>query len=130
MVPDNNGQSTAITFLEEPTVDEYGIYYFVLSEQGLNNTASVEAKVYMLSDDEEDCISLGYTSDVLADWDTGVVEDHFDGFWFSLPDGQNISVNLVDESDSFALFTSPVRINGKDTNLRFVWYYDTDEIRL
>ena len=130
MVPENNGQSTAITFLAEPAVDEYGIYYFVLSEQGLNNTASVEAMVYMLSDDEEDCISLGYTSDVLADWDTGVVEDHFDGFWFSLPDGQNISVNLVDESDSFALFTSPVRINGKDTNLRFVWYYDTDEIQI
>ena len=130
MVPDDNGQSTAISFSVKPAFDENGYYSFVLSEQGLNNTASVEAKVYMLSDDEEDCISLGFTSDVLADWDTGRVEDHFDGFWFALPDGQNISVNLVDECDGYDLFTSPVRVNGEETNLRFAWYYETDEIRI
>ncbi len=130
MVPENDGQSTAITFDEEPAFDEDGIYYFVLSEQGLNNTVSVEAMVYMISDDEQDLISLGYTSDVLADWDTGLVEDHFDGYWFSLPDGQNLSVYLVDECDGYDLFTSPVRINGRDTNLRFAWYYDTDEIEV
>ena len=129
MVPDS-GQSTVISFQQEPALDENGRYYFVLSEQGLYNTASVEAKVYMLSADEQDYISLGYTSDVLADWATGVIEDDFDGYWFSLPDGQNLSANYVDEGDGYDLFTSPVNVNGEDTNLRFAWYFDTGEIQI
>ena len=129
MVPDS-GQSTVISFQQEPALDENGRYYFVLSEQGLYNTASVEAKVYMLSADEQDYISLGYTSDVLADWATGVIEDDFDGYWFSLPDGQNISADYVDEGDGYDLFTSPVNVNGEDTNLRFAWYFDTGEIQI
>ena len=129
LVPDSE-QSTVITFDEEPTLDENSYYYFILSEQGLNNTVSVEAKVYALSDDEQDYLSLGFTSDVLADWDTGVVGDDFDGFWFALPDGQNLSVYYVDEGDGYDLYTTPVRVNGNDTNLRFAWYYDTDEIQV
>ena len=131
MVPEeSDGQSTAISFQEEPNVNADGYYTFVLSEQGLNNTVSVEAIVSMFSEDQEDIISLGYTSDVLADWETGRIEDHFDGYWFSLPDEQNLSVYLVDECDGYDIFTSPVRVNGEDTNLRFAWYYDTDEVRL
>ena len=129
MVPDSE-QSTVISFREEPALDENGIYYFVLSEQGLNYTVSVEANVYMLAANMQDYISLGLTSDVLADWDTGLVEDDFDGYWFSLPDGQNLSVYLVDETLDYGIFTSPVTVNGNDTNLRFAWYYDTSEIRL
>ena len=129
MVPDSE-QSTVISFREEPALDENGIYYFVLSEQGLNYTVSVEANVYMLAANMQDYISLGLTSDVLADWETGLVEDDFDGYWFSLPDGQNLSVYLVDETLDYGIFTSPVTVNGNDTNLRFAWYYDTSEIRL
>ena len=129
MVPDYT-QSMAITFQQEPDVDENSVYYFVLSEQGLNNTASVEATVYMFSDDGQDILSLGTTSDVLADWDTGRIEDDFDGYWFSLPDGQNLSVNLVSEGDDYDLFTSPVTVNDDLTNLRFAWYHDTGEIKL
>lgn len=129
MVPES-GQSTVISFQQEPALDENGRYYFVLSEQGLYNTASVEAKVYMLSAEGQDYISLGYTSDVLADWATGVIEDDFDGYWFSLPDGQNLSAFYVDEGDGYDLFTSPVNVNGEDTNLRFAWYFETGEIQL
>ena len=129
MVPDSS-QSTAITFRQEPTLDEHGIYYFILSEQGLNNTASVEAQVQVFSDDGQDLLSLGLTSDVIADWNTGRVQDDFDGLWFSLPDGQNLSVDLVDERDDYDLYTSPVMVNDDYTNLRFAWYHDTGEVRL
>ena len=129
MVPDND-QSNAISFYDEPAVDENGIYGFVLSEQGLYNTASVEANVYVYSSDGQDVLSLGTTSDVLADWDTGLVEDNFDGYWFSLPDGQNLCVNLVSEGWDYDIFTSPVEVNGDPTNLRFAWHHDTGEIEL
>ena len=129
MVPDYT-QSTAISFQEEPYVGENDVYYFVLSEQGLNNTASVDATVYMYTDDKENVLSLGTTSDVLADWDTGRIEDDFDGYWFSLPDGQNLSVELVSEGDDYDVYTSPVTVNDDFTNLRFAWYHDTGEVRL
>ena len=129
MVPDYT-QSTAISFQEEPYVGENDVYYFVLSEQGLNNTASVDATVYMYTDDKENVLSLGTTSDVLADWDTGRIEDDFDGYWFSLPDGQNLSVDLVSEGDDYDVYTSPVTVNDDFTNLRFAWYHDTGEVRL
>ena len=130
MVADYSGQSTAITFLQEPAVDENGTYSFVLTEQGLHNTLSVDATVYMLSENEEDCLSIGYTSDVLADWDAGLIQDDFDGYWFSLPDGQNLSVCLVDENEDYSVYTSPVTVNGEETNLRFIWYYDPARIEL
>jgi hypothetical protein len=114
----------------ELVADENGIYYFVLSEQGLNYTVSVEANVYMLAANMQDYISLGLTSDVLADWDTGLGGDDFDGYWFSLPDGQNLSVNLVDERDGYDLYTSPVKVNDDYTNLRFAWYHDSGEVKL
>ena len=129
MVPDYT-QSTAITFQEEPNLGENDVYYFVLSDKGLNNTVSVEATVYMFTDDRQNVISLGTTSDVLADWDTGRVEDDFDGSWFSLPDGQNLCVKLVSEGDDYDVYTSPVLVNDELTNLRFAWYHDTGEVKL
>jgi len=130
MVPNNDGQSTAITFDKEPDLDENGNYCFVLSQKGLNNTASVDAMVYMFSADGQDCLSIGLTSDVLANWDTGEVKDDFDGYWFSMPDGQNLRVQLVDESEDNSVYTSPVQVNGKNTNLRFSWNGKTGALEI
>ncbi len=124
------GQSTAISFLEEPGFDEYGVYGFVLTPEAVDSTAAVDAVVYLLSEDEEDFICIGYTSDVLADWESGIFEDNFDGYWFSLPDGQCLSVDLVEECDGYDVFTSPVEINGEEKNLRFAWNYITGRIRV
>ena len=123
-----DAQSEAISFDEEPCFDEDGVYGFVLSEEGLCNTESVEAVLYLISDDEEDAICIGYSSDIRADWDNGVIEDNFDGYWFSLPDGQNLCVYLVEECDGYDIFTSPVKVNGEEKNLRFVWNYENDEV--
>ena len=124
------GQSSAIDFDEEPCFDDSGTYGFVLTEDALNSTESVEAVVFCFSEDYEDCLCFGYTSDILADWDTGIFEDNFDGYWFALPDGQCLCVYLVEECDGYDIFTSPVEVNGKEKNLRFSWDYETGEIRV
>ena len=120
-------QSTAITFTELPFVDENGTYGFVLDENGISNAESVDANLYLLSDDG-DYIGLGTTSDVLGDWDTGVFQDDFDGSWFSLSDGQPLCVYLVSECDGYDLYTSPIRLNDEPTNLRFTWAYDNQQL--
>ena len=120
-------QSTAITFTEPPFVDENGSYGFILDENGINNALSVEANLFLLSDNG-DYIGLGTTSDILGDWETGVFQDDFDGYWFSLGDGQPLCTYLVSQCDGYDLFTSPILLNGEETNLRFTWDYANSQL--
>lgn len=117
--------STLITFYIEPTLDEEdGSYYFVLTDEALDYTASVYALVYELSSDGEDLIEIGETYDVLADWDYGLFQDNFDGWWLSLPDGQNLALCIAETTEEYVVYTSPVRLNGEETNLRLRQTYD------
>lgn len=120
---EQTGESPLITFDVEPMLDEDGSYGFVLSEEGLQNAASVQANVYMLSDDGQDVIELGISTDIYMDWETGTFTDNFDGYWFSLPDGQNLAVYIVTEGDGYDVYSSPVEINGEQTNLLFTHDY-------
>ncbi len=124
------GESSAISFDVEPYLNDEGTYTFVLSDEGYCNTSYVEAVVYKLSEDEEDLICYGYTTDVLVDWETGTVEDNFDGYWFSLSDGQCLNAYYVESTDDYDIFTAPVLLNDEETNLRFVWYYDSGKVEI
>lgn len=117
-VDEHSDESSVIAFEDEPQVDDEGIYWFSLTEEALDNTASVSALVYMRSEDDAYDLSLGETYDVNADWDKGVFEDAFDGQWLSLPDGQNLCVYVAESADDYVVYTSPVMLNGRDTNLR------------
>ncbi len=127
---EQTGESGHITFAVEPALDENGTYSFQLDEDGYNNTASVSALIYELTDDEEAMIELGETIDVNADWDTGVFEDYFDGSWLSLPDGQNLAIYIVDTTDDYVVYTSPITLNGTETNLRFKQYYADGKVEI
>ena len=67
---------------------------------------------------------------MIADWNTGAVRDNFDGYWFSLPDGQNLRVQLVDENENDSVYTAPVQVNDDSTNLRFSWDGSTGELQI
>ncbi len=125
-----DGNSAYITFDEAPYLSEDGAYTFVLDNDGINNATMIEAYVYQLSEDGEDYISLGISADVFVDWETGVVSDLFDGYWFSLPDGQNLCIYIVNETDDFGVYTSPILLNGEETNLRLTIDYSTYEISI
>ena len=112
------GESRVITFASKPALNEDGIYTFSLDERGLENTAAVYAIIYQVSDDEKDYIEIGETFDVEADWENGVFEDMFDGYWLSLPDGQNLATYIVDYDEDYVIYTSPILLNGEETNLR------------
>lgn len=127
-VDENDLQSTVITFDVKPQFNDEGIYWFRLDEDGLNNAADVSATVYQLSEDGEDYILLGETYDVAGDWETGEFEDMFDGNWLSLPDGQNLSLYVAETTDDYVVYSSPIELNGEETNLRIRQYFDDDTI--
>ena len=112
------GESPLITFEVEPILDDEGDYWFVLDEDGWYYAADVYGMVYELSYDGEDVIELGETYDIDSDWEYGFFCDDFDGWWLSLPDGQNLATYIVETTEDSIIYTSPVTLNGVDTNLR------------
>lgn len=124
------GESPLISFDTAPQLDDEGSYGFILTADALENTASVQANVFMLNEEEGDIIELGICTDIIADWDEGVFVDNFDGYWFALPDGQPLAVYIVSECDGYDVYTSPVMINGKETNLRITHNYRDDIITI
>lgn len=127
---EQTGESAYITFTTEPEVDDDGVFGFQLDENGINNAAGVYALVYTLSEDGNDLIELGETVDVNGDWSTGKFSDNFDGYWLSLSDGQNIATYVVEETEDYVVYTSPILLNGDETNLRMKQYYDDGRVEV
>lgn len=111
----------------EPQLFEDGTYGFALTDESLEYTAAVEAVVLMMTDDDY-YIELGLSANIYCDWETGIFVDNFDGYWFSLPDGQMLAVYIVDECYGYDIYTSPVIINDEVTNLRIIHNYENDVI--
>ena len=44
----------------------------------------------------------------------------FDGTWFTLADGQLLAAELVNDAEGVKVYTAPVMVNNKETNLRFL----------
>lgn len=122
-----SGESSLITFAEKPGFDDEGYYGFVLDENGLNYTADVSAMILMDLGDGT-LLELGETYDVYTDWDNGYFSDNFDGKWLSLPDGSLLSMYIVEAGDDSTVYTSPIELNGKRTNLRIVQSGDSVKI--
>ena len=121
-------QSGLITFEEEPGMYDDGSFGFVLDDEGYENTSDVLALVYEEMNDGS-MIELGETYDVDVDWDSGSVIDQFDGYWLSLPDGQNLATYIVDVTDEYVVYTSPILLNGEETYLRMRQYFDDGAVR-
>lgn len=124
------GENSSVEFDSEPAFDEDGNYGFTLSEDTLNNTDYVDAGVYLLSDDGDFMIDLGRTGDIIQDWSTGEFVDNFDGYWFCLPDEQLLAAYLYEECDGYDIYISPIKLNGEETYLRFVYDYVNVEVTI
>ena len=121
---EQTGESPFITFEVEPFLDDEGDFWFVLDDDGWYYAADVYGLVYEISYDGEDVIELGETYDINSDWEYGFFCDDFDGWWLSLPDGQNLATYIVEVTEDSIIYTSPITLNGEDTNLRLRLNYE------
>ena len=120
---EQTGESPWITFETPPHLDADGDFWFVLDDDGWYYAADVYGLVYEFSEDGEDILELGQTYDLNADWDYGFFMDDFDGWWISLPDGQNLATYIVEAGEDYVIYTSPILLNGEETNLRLLLDY-------
>ena len=112
---EDDGNSKLITFSQKPVVDDSG-YHFTIDEKGLPYTAEVTAFLYLDIDDS--LLAMGESYNINANFETGEFSDGFDGKWLSLPNGQLLSTYVVSTESEDVIYTSPVYVNGKRTNLR------------
>ncbi len=120
---EGGGESSLIHFTIEPTMTDEGSYGFQLTADSLDNTSSVSAFIYYDIDGGE-AVEIGETYDVIADWNQGLFVDNFDGYWLALPDRQILATYIVGCDDDCMVYTSPILLNGKETNLRLRVYSD------
>ncbi len=120
---EETGESPYITFVNEPGFNEEGVYGFKLDTNGINAAADVYAMVYEMTPDGDAIIELGETYDIGADWETGLFTDYFDGYWLSLPDGQNLALYIADITEDSIVYSSPIYLNDRETNLRILQNY-------
>lgn len=109
-----------ITLAVEPQFDEYGYYWTQVAENSLYNLYSADCSLLLEWNDggEYKLIDLGTDIDTAVDWDTGVIMDNFEGKWFYLPDGQPLTVFVLEETAEYCVYSSPIMLNGAETNLR------------
>ena len=115
--------SSLITFESEPAINDDGYYSFTLDDDGLTYAADVYGMVFMDMGDDT-VVSIGESWDIVYDWDTGVFEDGFDGFWLALPDGQILNTVIVGGGYDYIVYSTPILLNGEETNLRMIQYED------
>ena len=113
--------------LENPFANATGdsAYTLTLNSDDLQNLAYAEAYLMMdVSDPDFECyVDLGYTQDVLTDWNQGKLYGLFDGTWPTLA-GQMVCIYDQVANENYVRSLIPVTLNGEDTYLLVVFDQD------
>ncbi|MDO4283806.1 MAG: clostripain-related cysteine peptidase [Eubacteriales bacterium] len=109
----------------EPERKEDGTYQMDIDPDTL---IYVREAGHLLFADVGDGISLFYgnSNDIDIDFETGAVRDKFDGAWAFL-EGEPLMLELDEYFEEYAIFLSPVILNGNQTNLVIQWIVDDTE---
>ncbi len=111
-------QLVAVT--QEPAPDAAGNYVMQVDPASVDYLREAGFQLFVADATHESAYLLGYDNDVLTDWDTGKIEDKFDGEWATL-DGAPLMLTLSNFNDEYNMYHSPVMLNGARTNLILKW---------
>lgn len=105
--------------------DDDGIYTVQLSDMDAFNYAT--CCLFMELDGTS--VFIGEDDEVIIDYDNMLLEDNFDGTWPSL-DGMPLAIETVSVTYDLSVYTCPVLLNGKQTNLRIEYDWIAGEWRV
>ncbi len=110
--------------VQNPFADAQGAnaYSVDLTQEDMRYLASADACLMMdVSDPDFECyVDLGYTQDVVIDWNQGKLYGLFDGTWPTL-DGQMVCIYDQITNDNYVRSLIPVTLNGEETYLLVVF---------
>lgn len=120
--PDENvGANDGISYVDDSSTisveniyfDDEGTYTVQLADMNTFNYAT--CTIFAVLDGAT--IYLGEDDEVLTDYDSMAIYDDFDGTWPAIG-GQPLAINTVSKGSSIGVYTAPIMLNGKQTNLR------------
>ncbi len=110
-------------------VDEEGTYTLALDAANMDYLLS--ATFTLLMDEGEGVyFDLGEDDELIVDLENGLILDSFEGQWTALPDGQLLGLYLLDQTDAYNLYSSPIKLNGRETNLRVLYDWAEEAFRV
>ena len=104
-------------------------YFQLTVTAGHECAESVRFSLYYMDYDENCAIHLGTDDDMYADWDEYCFRDNFRGVWLTL-DGCWCAPNLIAQGDEYNIYSIPVLLNGRETNLRAEYHWDDESYTL
>jgi hypothetical protein len=114
-----------IEVVQEPYVDDDGDYVMQINPASLNYVRDAAFQVFIEAG--EDAYLLGYNNDMQIDLETGELKDTWEGAWAQI-DGQPLMIQLTDYKEGeYEMYSSPVSLNGQNTNLLLCWVVDEGE---
>lgn len=96
---------------------------------GVEFVESVRFELGFFNADDSVYLPLGTDNNLYGDWDTGIFADAFEGTWLAI-DGNFVNAHLMEEGDSYNLYTIPIMLNGERSNLKVAWRYDVNRFEV
>jgi len=131
---DKSITTKSVNIIDYPTVnglkaDDYNIdyytevkdnkYYLAFTE-GYDNVTSVQYNLYFKDDDRTELYFLGSDFDLNSDDANGMFWSNFRNVWPTINENTCSMIPLSFNDDSI-LYTVPIQLNGKQTNLRMTY---------
>ena len=79
--------------------------------------------------DDDTIVYLGSDNDINADWEKGVFKDNFRGVWGAIDD-HLVYMEVVSTNDDYTTYSVPIKLNGKDYNLRVIYDYQKEKFEI
>ena len=117
------GDKSSVQIDVGPVLDDEGTFYFNVTDDTINNLASVNCSVYRVDEETGELIEFGVDQSTKVDFSSGLVEDNFSGQWYMI-ENNLIPMFIVEKNGNSSVYTSPVKLNGKETNLRIAMTQD------
>ncbi len=106
-------------------LDDEGTYTLELNPDSMDYLLS--ATFTLLMDDGNGVLSsMGEDDDLILNEEEGIIQDNFDGLWTALPDGQLLSLYLLEQGEEYNIYSAPVKLNGHETNLRILYSWEEE----
>lgn len=111
--------------------DEDSANFALKITSGLDIIDTVNFNLYMYDEEENELIYLGNDNDILCDWKKGEFKDNFAGTWLTIC-GNLVYAELTEElkdgtKSKKNFYTIPIKLNGKETNIRAAYDFDSNE---
>lgn len=120
------GDKSSVQIDVGPVLDDEGTFYFTVTDDTINNLASVNCSVYRVDEETGELLEFGVDQSTKVDFSSGLVEDTFSGQWYMI-ENNLIPMFIVEKNGNNSVYTSPIKLNGKETNLRIAMTQDGNE---